>query len=200
MSGSPRIWADAWVWARLAQAWAAWRRLAGRRAGPIAIGAAGIGAVAAIVAVAVIAAGGGPPAARALPTPTPGPAYLTEVEALPLAVVALRENGFVGDSFPHIARRVPFRDYAAAIGQAFQAEEGHLELEPQREVWVFAFSGDLLLDLPDGQLPVHFDNLTVVMDALTGDVVRAEAFYGDFESPLRAPVWLRPPTPTPQAE
>ena len=89
-----------------------------------------------------------------------------------------------------------FRDYAAAIGQAFQAEEGHLEAPPDTEVWVFAFKGDVVLDIP-GQPSLTFDNLTVVLDALTGDVLRAEAFYGDYESPLRAPVWLQPPTPTP---
>ena len=124
---------------------------------------------------------------------------MTEIEALPLAVTALRENGFEGGSFSHIARRVPFMDYATAIGQAFQAEQGHLEAPPELEVWVFGFRGNVRLDLPD-EPSVFFDNLTVVLDALSGDVVRAEAFYGDFESPLRAPVWLRLPSPAPEPE
>ena len=185
---------------RLTAAYGGWRRIAGRWAAPAAIGLAGTTAVVVIVVI-VVATGGEEtaPAAKAEPTPTPEPAYMTEIEVLPLAVAALRENGFEGESFSHIARRVPFRDYATAIGQAFQAEEGHLEAPPELEVWVFGFRGDVRLDLPD-EPSVYFDNLTVVLDALTGHVLRAEAFYGDFESPLRAPVWLRLPTPTPQPE
>jgi hypothetical protein len=44
---------------------------------------------------------------------------------------------------------------------------------------------------------VKYDNLTVVLDAITGEIYRVEAFYGEYESEARAPVWLRPPTPTP---
>ena len=200
MSGSPRIWGDAWVWARLTGAYAGWRRIAGRWAAPAAIAAAVIALLAVTIPVAVLTTRDGrerPP--EPTPTPTPGPDYLTEIEALPLAVTSLTENGFVGDTFSHIARRVPFRDYAAAIGQAFAAEEGHMEAPPDLEVWVFAFKGDVVLDVP-GQPSVAYDNLTVVLDALTGNVLRAEAFYGDFESPLRAPVWLRVSTPTPAPE
>ena len=202
MCGSPRIWGDAWVWAGLTGAYTWWRRFAGRWAAMIGLG----GAVVIVVTVVLAVVATREPADRSAefgmeptPTPTPGPDYLTEIEALPLAVTSLMDNGFVGDAFSHIARRVQFRDYAAAIGQAYQAEEGHLEAPPGREVWVFAFKGDVMLDIP-GQPSVAYDNLTVVLDALTGDVLRAEAFYGDFESPLRAPVWLRVSTPTPAPE
>ena len=198
--GSPRIWGDAWVWARLTGAYAGWRGIAGRWAAPAAIAAAAIAVLAITIPVAVLTTRDGserPP--EPTPVPTPGPDYMTEIEALPLAVTSLMDNGFVGDAFSHIARRVQFRDYAAAIGQAYQAEEGHLEAPPGREVWVFAFKGDVMLDIP-GQPSVAYDNLTVVLDALTGDVLRAEAFYGDFDSPLRAPVWLRVSTPTPPPE
>ena len=198
MCGSPRIWGDVWVWARLTAAYAGWRRIAGRWAAPTAIAAAATAVLAIAVPVAVLTTRDGSELTpEPTPTPTPGPDYLTEIEALPLAVTSLRENGFAGDAFSHIARRVKFRDYAAAIGQAFAAEEGHMEASPDQEVWVFAFKGVVTLDVP-GQPSVTYDNLTVVLDALTGDVLRAEAFYGDFESPLRAPVWLHLPTPTPE--
>jgi len=202
MCGSPRLWGDARAWARLTAAYAGWRRIAGRWAAPAAIGLAGVAAVVVIVVIVVTTEGGGEgavPAAEATPTPTPGPHYITEIEALPLAVTTLRQHGFVGESFTHIARRIPFGDYATAMGLAYQAEQGHLEAAPELEVWVFGFRGDVRLDLPD-EPSVFFDNLTVVLDALTGDVLRAEAFYGDFESPLRAPAWLRLPTPTPEGE
>ena len=201
MCGSPRIWGDARAWSRLTAAYGGWRRIAGRWAAPTAIGLGGVAAVALIAVIALATGGEGADlAATPTPTPTPRPPYLTEIEALPRAVQALRENGFVGESFFHIARRVPFLQYATAIGQAFHAEEGHLEVPTDREVWVFGFTGDVRLDLPDGQPVVYYDNLTVVLDALTGDVLRAEAFYGDFESPLRAPVWLLIPTPSPEPE
>ncbi|MCH7982803.1 MAG: hypothetical protein IIC28_02415, partial [Chloroflexi bacterium] len=54
------------------------------------------------------------------------------------------------------------------------------------------------LKLVDGEI-VKYDNLTVILDALTGHVYRVEAFYGEYESEARAPVWLSPPTPTPDA-
>jgi len=200
MSGSPRIWGDAWTWAQARAAWVGWTRIAGRWAVP---GVAGMVAVIALVAIVVPAIlsrdPGDEPRVELEPTATPEPAYLTEVEALPLAVASLLENGFVGDSSAHIARRIRFGEYAAAIGQSFQAEEGLLEAPSETEVWVFAFKGDVELDVAD-QPAVRFDNLTVVLDALTGNVLRAETFYGDFESPLRAPVWLRAPTPVPAPE
>jgi len=61
---------------------------------------------------------------------------------------------------------------------------------------VVAFAGDVELELSNGE-SVVYDNLTVILDALTAQVCRVEAFYGDYESEVRAPVWLRPPTPTP---
>ena len=54
------------------------------------------------------------------------------------------------------------------------------------------------LNLVGGEV-VKYNNLTVVLDALTGEVYRIEAFYGEYESEARAPSWLSPPTPTPDA-
>ena len=90
---------------------------------------------------------------------------------------------------------------AAAIGEEFRVEAGLLELPPDAEVWVFGFRGDVALNLPD-ENPVQYNNLTLVLDALTGEVVRTEAFYGDLDLPTRAPEWLAPAdlrAETPQA-
>lgn len=197
MSGSPRIWGDAWVWERVLIICSGSRRLAGNR---YVAGAVVVGAIVVVISIVIALVMTGEDntaevASGVKPTPTRGPDYLTELDALPLAVDVLKTHGFAGNSFSHIARRVPFRDYASAIGEAFQADEGNLEIPPQREVWVFGFKGEIVLDVSDGT-SVPYDNLTVVLDALSGDVIRAEAFYGDFESPLRAPVWLSVPTPT----
>lgn len=136
-------------------------------------------------------------AADGPPTPTPfaGPDYMTEVQALSLAVVAARDAGLVSQDFSHVARRLQFIDYATAIGEANRADRGLLETPSDTEIWAFAFVGDVRLELDNGD-KVQYDNLTVVLDALTGTIYRAEAFYGEYESEARAPVWLRPPTPT----
>ena len=83
-----------------------------------------------------------------------------------------------------------------AIGELERAERGLLETPTDTEIWAVAFAGDVELELEGGE-SVKYDNLTVVLDALTGKVFRVEAFYGEYESQARAPVWLRPPTATP---
>jgi hypothetical protein len=132
----------------------------------------------------------------ATPTPFTGPLYMTEVRSLSLALAAARDNGLVSQNFEHIGRRLLFGDYATAIGEADRAERGLLETPSETEVWIFAFAGDVQLELSNGER-VDYDNLTVVLDALTGQIYRVEAFFGEYESEARASVWLRPPTPTP---
>ncbi len=128
-----------------------------------------------------------------------GPVYLTEVAALSGAVAAARENGLISDEFAHIARRIQFGAFAEAIGESYRAEQGLLVTSSDTEVWVIAFSGDVELKLAGGET-VKYDNLTVVLDALTGQIYRVEAFYGEYESEARAPVWLKPSTPTPEPD
>ena len=130
------------------------------------------------------------------PTPFAGPEFLTEVESLELALTAARDSGLVSTDISHISRRLLFGEYEQAIGEADRAERGLLETSPDTEIWAVAFAGDVELELGSGEL-VKYDNLTVVLDALTGNIFRVEAFYGEYESEARAPAWLRPPTPTP---
>ena len=130
------------------------------------------------------------------PTEFAGPVFLTEVAALSSAVAAARENGLISNDFAHIARRIQFGAFADAIGETYRADRGLLAAPSDTEVWAFAFSGDVEFQLIGGET-VKYDNLTVVLDALTGQVYRVEAFYGEYESEARAPAWLRPPTPTP---
>ena len=136
--------------------------------------------------------------AEGFPTPTPfaGPEFMTEVQALSLALAAARDTGLVSQNFEHAARRIRFGEYAEAIGELDRAERGFLETPPETEIWAFGFVGDVVLELDNGER-VEYDNLTVVIDALTGQIYRVEAFYGEYESEARAPNWLRPPTPTP---
>ncbi len=129
------------------------------------------------------------------PTPFAGPDFMTEVQALSLALSAARDSGLVSQDFEHIGRRIQFGEYATAIGEGNRADRGLLETPPETEIWAFAFAGDVRLELDNGE-KVEYDNLTVVVDALTGKIYRIEAFYGDYESEARAPVWLRIPDPT----
>ncbi|MEE8046418.1 MAG: hypothetical protein V3T49_06225 [Dehalococcoidia bacterium] len=134
--------------------------------------------------------------ALATPTPFAGPEFMNEVRSLSIALSAARDSGLVSQNFEHVARRITFGEYATAIGEADRAERGLLETPSDTEVWAVAFAGDVQLELDTGDR-VKYDNLTVVLDALTGKVYRVEAFFGEYESEARAPVWLRPATPTP---
>jgi hypothetical protein len=125
--------------------------------------------------------------------------YLTEVDAVKLAVAAALEKGLNSEGFAHIARRVTLGEYADAIGEGFRARQGQYEAPANTEVWVVAFSGEVSLEI-EGTGPLVYDNLTLVLDALNGQVYRVEAFYGDFESPARAPVWLRAQSGAPQSD
>ena len=42
MCGSPRVWGDAWTWARVTGAYGGWQGVAGRWAAPTALGLAGV--------------------------------------------------------------------------------------------------------------------------------------------------------------
>lgn len=133
----------------------------------------------------------------ATPTPFAGPEFMTEVQGLSIALTAARDAGLVSQNFNHLARRIQFGEYAQAIGEADRAKRGLLETPSETEIWAFTFAGDVVLEI-GGAERIDYDNLTVVLDALTGKVYRVEAFYGEYESEARAPVWLRPPTPTPE--
>jgi hypothetical protein len=206
--GSPRIAGDEKAIRAVRQAWAN-RGNAGGEAGTraryvIVVSFGGGVLVAALVLWLVFVGSGndgnngvpGGSTGAASPTPFAGPVYLTEVAALDSAVAAARENGLVSNDFAHISRRIQFGEFAEAVGETYRAEKGLLETPSDTEVWAIAFSGEVELRLTGGEV-VKYDNLTVVLDALTGQVYRVEAFYGEYESEARAPAWLRPPTPTP---
>jgi hypothetical protein len=57
------------------------------------------------------------------------------------------------------------------------------------------FAGEVELILFNGEL-VKYENLAVVLGAITGEIYRLEAFYGEYESEAPAPAWLRPSPPT----
>ena len=135
-------------------------------------------------------------AAIATPTPFTGHEFLTEVALLEIALTAARDSGLINTDVSHISRRLQFGEYAQAIGEFDRAERGLLETPSETEIWAVAFAGDVELELDSGEV-IKYDNLTVVLDALTGKVFRVEAFYGEYESEARAPVWLKPPTVTP---
>lgn len=207
--GSPRIAGDEKAVRAVRSAWSSRGRVAeagtgvSTRARKAIIASSGVLVAVLVIWLVFVGFGardddGGPGASTGMPSPTPfaGPVYLTEVAALGGAVAAARENGLVSSDFAHISRRIQFGEYAGAIGETYRADRGLLETPSDTEVWAFAFSGDVELKLDGGEV-VKYNNLTVILDALTGQVYRIEAFYGEYESEARAPAWLRPPTPTP---
>jgi hypothetical protein len=206
--GSPRIAGDEKAVSSIKKAWSKRERAIEKgtsltaRTRNIIIGASGLVVAAILIWLIISIYGGGDDLSSssglATPTPLTGPEFLTEVSALSLAVVAARDNGLVSQDFEHIARRVSFGEYAQAIGELNRADRGLLETSSETEIWAIAFAGDVQLELSNGER-VDYDNLTVLVDALTGQIFRVEAFYGEYESEARAPIWLRPPTPEPDA-
>lgn len=205
--GSPRIAGDEKAVASAKSAWTKRGQLTLRRTSLTArtrnaiIGTGGIVAVVVFIWLIMSLFGGGDEettVVEGFPTPIPftGPEFMTEVQALSLALAGARDAGLVSQNFDHIARRIQFGEYAQAIGELDRAQRGLLETPSDTEIWAFAFAGDVELEIDTGER-VEYDNLTVVLDAITGKIYRAEAFYGEYESEARAPVWLRPPTPTP---
>lgn len=216
--GSPRIIGDEKAARAVGSAWAKRAQSAssasgkadelgtwiGTRTGKVVVASSGVLVVVLVFWLALAGSGSGDDgtdisSGPVAPTPFAGPVYLTEVVALGSAVAAARENGLISTNFAHISRRIQFGEFAAAIGETYRVEQGGLATSADTEVWAFAFSGDVELKLVSGEI-VKYNNLTVILDALTGQIYRIEAFYGDYESETRAPVWLRPPTPTPEVE
>ncbi len=204
--GSPRITGDEKAASAVKSAWSDVGRAGEVGAGwstrtrRVVIASSGV-VIAVLVVVALLALRGGgdePEGTSSIPTPTPfaGPRYITEVRSLDIALAAAREAGLVSEEVSHVSRRIQFGEYARAIGEQDRAERGLLETPSDTEIWAVGFAGEVELQLGSGDR-VEYDNLTVVLDALTGQVYRVEAFFGDYESEARAPAWLRPPTPTP---
>jgi hypothetical protein len=207
--GSPRIFGDERAVSGVKAAWAERGRASeagsslNQRGRYVIFAVSGLVALVILIWVMFSIFGGedgdaGPDGSTAVATPTAftGPEYLTEVESLEVALTAARNNGLISTDFSHISRRIQFGEYAQAIGEFDRAERGLLETPLDTEIWAVGFAGDVELELDSGEV-VKYDNLTVVLDALTGRVFRVEAFYGEYESEARAPEWLRPPTATP---
>ena len=207
--GSPRISGDEKAVSGAKAAWGERGRVGevganlNQRTRYAVLGASGLVALVVLIWIVLSVLSGGkedgdPSESAAIATPTPftGPEFLTEVESLEVALIAPRDSGLTSTDVSHISRRLTFGEYAQAIGEFDRAERGLLETPSVTEIWAVAFAGDVELELDSGEL-IKYDNLTVVLDALTGKVFRVEAFYGEYESEARAPAWLRPPTVTP---
>jgi hypothetical protein len=72
---------------------------------------------------------------------------MNEVRSLAIALAAARDSGLVSQNFEHVARRIPFGEYAQAIGEADRAERGLLETPADTEVPPEMLCWNLILDI-----------------------------------------------------
>lgn len=153
--------------------------------------------VAAAVAGAVIRTSGAPsePTTPQPPTPTAGP--LSEADAYETALSIAFEWGLQGSPAAHIARSLTFGRYAVLAGDSYRARVGTDGLKPDDEVWVVSFLGDVRRRLNTTGEAVEYDNMTVILNAWTGEAVWIEAYFEEYQSPFRVPRWYDGTQPAP---
>ncbi len=93
-----------------------------------------------------------------------------------------------------IARQISFGEYSELAGERTKAFFGTPDYSPSAVVWVVSMRGDVTAPLLEGEV-LNFDNLTVVLDAVSGDRLHVETSYEDFESAVRIPISYDPAGP-----
>ena len=58
-------------------------------------------------------------------------------------------------------------------------------------MWVVSMRGDVTAPLLEGEV-INFDNLTIVLDAISGERLHVEAFFEAFESDVKIPISYDP--------
>ncbi len=105
-----------------------------------------------------------------------------------------RVYGLDGVQEKWIARRITFKEYALLGGERTLEFFGTPDVAPGAVVWVVSMKGEIQTQFLD-QDPLTFDNITVVLDAVSGSTLQIETFYEDYETGLRIPNSFDPTTP-----
>ena len=90
-----------------------------------------------------------------------------------------------------IARQISFGQYAELAGERTKAFFGTPDYSPSAVVWVVSLRGDVTAPLLEGEV-LNFDNLTIVLDAISGERLHVETFFADFESDVKIPISYDP--------
>ena len=106
-----------------------------------------------------------------------------EVRGLELA----RFAGLVGDPTNVVSKLTNLEDYTmVSTGGTGQlgADAGSVGWYADRQIWVIAFRGDVRMTLP-GAGGGTFDNITIAIDAETGELIGTDAYPEGYVPPYR---------------
>jgi hypothetical protein len=119
---------------------------------------------------------------------------LTEQEAVDISLQRTRELGFEEAPSVWLARRISFGEYSTLAGDRSTAFAGTPDVAPSAVTWVVSMRGNWGAPLID-DTTLEFDNLTVVIDAVSGATLQAATFFEEFESDVRIPIFYSPDDP-----
>lgn len=117
----------------------------------------------------------------------PNSDLLTSDEAKSVGLTKARSSGLSGDPSDVSTTLTTLTDYVskASGGQASLGNKSDtVGLDGDKEVWVVAFDGNVELTLP-GVGGETFDNITIAMDAQTGEIIGVDAYPADMTVPYR---------------
>ena len=129
------------------------------------------GIVTFVILIAGDAGAGGPDTTEAM---TADLAYQT-------ALAEAQWSGLKGDPDNYHAYRMRYRQYATTAG--WTLKEG-TTLDPNRDVWVVAFEGDIDLILPGVEPGDDFDYIVIAIDAVTGETLATSSRFAGQPRPF----------------
>ncbi len=124
---------------------------------------------------------------RALPTPILDNEILTAK-----ALTEARAAGLIDMPRAQKGIRMDLAEWNALIGLDLGADAANFGLTSDIPVFILAIKGDVEwqgvgLPKPGQASPEHYDNITVVLNARTGDLIWVGAYYPDHPMPIPVP-------------
>ena len=119
---------------------------------------------------------------------------ITKAQAIERAFQEAKDLGLADAPTVWIARQISFGDYSILAGDRARAFAGTPDVSPTAIAWVISMNGvwsTVLL----GDTEVQFDNIVVVLDAITGEPFQIATYFQDFESDVRLPTFFDPTEP-----
>ena len=111
---------------------------------------------------------------------------LTEDEALAIAFEEAQDLGLTEAPTVWLARQISFGEDSTLAGDRARAFAGTREVSPSAITWVISMNGNWSTPLL-GDDVVDFDNVVVVLDAISGEPFQVASYFEDFESDVRLP-------------
>ena len=119
---------------------------------------------------------------------------ITEDQAIALAFQEARDLGLAEAPTVWMARQISFGEYSTLAGDRARAFAGTPDVSPTAITWVISMSGEWSTPLL-GDTVVEFDNVVVVLDAISGEPFQVATYFEDFESDVRLPAFFDPTGP-----